>query len=419
MQNFRHSHLWDCNATIAVTGPSAGSADIQAAMDQWNTALASDAVRGIPRFVWANGTPDLVIQGDSSGVVCGHTFAIDTPIVMNINSPTTCTHPDIYGRILIHEFAHVLGFNGTTAHTVGVPGVSENCVINLPRPDTTGGNPAGSTSPGVNTTVCQHEIEFIYQVYGQRQGGFDQTAFWDHPIVTGLRTTPASVTVDKGSSVQVTVNQLSFTRGQLSTAPLDSTTFSWEPSNPALAAVDANGLVTGKGAGTGNVVITPNNIPSIYLQGTTLVADHFLVPLTVVDTASAPPGCGPTLRVTAITVDQEPAITTAGSHGFAATTVGCGGPVTYDWTFDPSAPGMTTTRLLDAAAAVSYPVAAGSYTLTVTALPYDGSQGIPLVRSVNVCTGGGLELLQAPGSGSDPGTNAVGGCGGPGGEPLQ
>jgi hypothetical protein len=261
----------------------------------------------------------------------------------------------------------------------------------------------------VNSEVCQHDIEYIYEAYNQREGEFS----WEKHIVTGLLTTPDSVNVDEDATVSFVVDKLKFARSQQGDTDPGSTNFFYS-TTPSGLATGTNEVLTGEDDGIGvlNVnVALPQQ--SQYLEGTTLFAKHHQVPL-VVNPPPCDPG-NPPLRVTAITADQEPAITSVGSHSFSATHVGCpaGEDMWFDWTFDPSAIGMPTTTIDSVGANVSYPVAGGNYTITVTALPSDSTgAGFPLIRYVNVCTdppGGGLQLLQGPG---DPGTDAVGGCGG-------
>jgi hypothetical protein len=160
-----------------------------------------------------------------------------------------------------------------------------------------------------------------------------------------------------------------------------------------------------------NVTVIPP--PLTYLRSTELIAEEHQIPLIVNEVT-----CNPSvpLRVSAIAVDQEPAITSVGSHSFSETHVGCpDGDLWFDWTFDPSAPGMPTTTIdsVPEGTDPSYWVAGGNYTITVTALPSDSTgAGFALIRGVNVCTdppGGGFLILEG---GGDPEPNAAGGCGG-------
>ena len=203
--------------------------------------------------------------------------------------------------------------------------------------------------------------------------------------------------------------------------PPGSTPISWGVLPGNIGQVSSSGLVTGLSGGTGRLIMGVGAVDSQYFRSTTLILAKDSVPLVV--SGGTPTGCepAPTLRVTAITVDQEPAITFAGNHTFTATTVGCdGSTVTYRWTFDPSKPGEPTTIFPSGLEAQIYNVPAGNYTITVTALPSDaGGTGFATTRFVNVCTdppGGGGGLFGQKGGGV--GTNAVGGCGGGGGEPF-
>ena len=204
--------------------------------------------------------------------------------------------------------------------------------------------------------------------------------------------------------------------------PPGSTPISWGVLPGNIGQVSSSGLVTGLSGGTGRLIMGVGPVASQYFRSTTLVLAKDSVPLVV--SGGTPTGCGPgsTLRVTAITVDQEPAIIYAGNHAFTATTIGCdGSPVTYRWTFDPSKPGEPTAIFPSGSEVQIYNVPAGNYTITATALPSDtAGTGFATTRFVNVCTdppggGGGLQSLQG-GKGGGVGTNAVAGCGG--GEPF-
>jgi hypothetical protein len=147
-----------------------------------------------------------------------------------------------------------------------------------------------------------------------------------------------------------------------------------------------------------NVTVIPP--PITYLRSTELIVEEHQIPLIVNEVTCQP---SDPVRVTAITADQEPAITTAGIHSFTATTI-CGQPTNFTWQFVPSSGGGWVI-IFDGSNPQTYNVRAGDYTLTVTATP--PSPGVALTRFVNVCTGGGMML-----SVEDPGTDAVGGCGG-------
>ncbi len=399
--------IWPCNnLNVDVSGPSNWQGSIEGAFTGWNSALNIPYVSGrIPHFDWTSdtGASEILVRVSGSPATwCGQ-FDRDSRGVGK-HSITMSSGPcGEFGVVLKHEFAHAIGF---TSHTVqGQAGVSEECVF-----------PIASSGPEKNVlhaNFCQHEVEYVYQAYGQRLGGFSPNSFWDHPVVTGYGTSPYSVSVDQGSSTQVTVDELRFDRGQQFPTPPGASAYAWSVLPPSLATVNSAGQVTGQLVGSGSIVIRPTAVPPVYIVSTDLLDRGHSLPITVNDTsAGCPPA--PTLRVTSVTTDQEPAITSSGWHTFLASAVGCQGPVLYDWTFDPSKPGLPTTTLLNQQYQVTYSVPSGSYALSVTALPHhvaDSTFGYPLIRFVNVCTSGaGGSLMYA--QGSIPGEDAVAGCGG-------
>jgi len=423
---------WGCNKAIRVSGPAAHIDDIQSAVDLWNAALVHDSVPGIPSFLQVtSGAVDVIVLATGSPGAADLCMAVDVisrPMIVTNHGPCS-SNADTYSRILLHEFSHVLGYN-KSMEKVGRDGISDHCAFHLPDSDTTGVPPNLIITPApVNGSVCQHEIEFIYQHYGQHDEPFDAFNFWNRHIVTGVNTMPDSVEVDVDESSQVVVTALTFDRSGsgINTVLPGSTPIGWQVLPSDLGHVSSSGLVTGDRSGTARVIVDVGTVASQYFRSTTLIRAKDSVPLVVLGST---PACGPgsTLRVTAITVDQEPAIIIPGNHAFTATTIGCdGSPVTYRWTFDPSKLGEPTVVVTAGSEVQVYDVPAGNYTITVTALPSDdGGTGFTLTRFVNVCTdppggrsgglpggGGGLQSLN---KGGDAGTNAVAGCGG--GEPL-
>lgn len=299
----------------------------------------------------------------------------------------------------------MIGFQGQSSHTLGQPGYSDHCASFLPPPGT-----------GVNGQVCQHEIEYIYQAYNQREGGFSQTAFWDHPVVTGVQTTPFKIDIDQGEAILFTVDKLQFLRGNRPSVDAGATTYNLRTEPEGLLGIGDS--LVGRNPGSGKLVVDVLTVPSEFIQSTELGVNHQLISLVVKDTT---PPCNPfvPLATTAITADEEPAIINVGPHTFTATFDGCpNGQITFDWTFDPSALGMPTTTINDVVGtSTTYSVANGNYTLAVTARPSDTqTTGFLMTRFVNVCTdppggGGGLLLREDDGGG----TNATAGCGGGGG----
>jgi len=162
-----------------------------------------------------------------------------------------------------------------------------------------------------------------------------------------------------------------------------------------------------KGNVVGSYVVTVrvlSPLPTGYRMGTIFQNRGHRIAITV---ASAP---GP-FRVTAVTADQEPAITVGGMHSFTATTTGSPEAGSYAWRFIRSSTPWDTTTVVSNTKSVTYAVWDGSYSLSVRVVP---SGGTAFERYVNVCTASGASVM-APGDDE----NVVAGCGGGGGgEPL-
>jgi len=345
-------------------------------------------------------TPSVtVVDGQGFGAWCGATAGDGTRVDMI----HTCTsNSSDYTTTMVHELAHVYGFT-TQWSQAGVAGVSDRCAINLPNDGT------------INAVPCQHDIEMVYLGYGQgavplvTQADFD--AFWADHIATGINL-PTADTLVVGAGKQYTPTQLQFTNGQkIGGLSLTGISLDWTSSDPSILRVDSPTIVRALTAGSATITVKVSSpLPPGHRLGAVLKNRGHQIAVEVV-TASA------TFRVTAIAVDQEPAITVPGTHGFTATTIGTPPPSPqYTWTFIRSGVVPDTTVMATATGTAWYFVPGGSYTLMVTAQP---SGGFGLTRFVNVCTG---SLALAPGSGSEPSPDAVGGCGGGGGggggEPL-
>jgi hypothetical protein len=373
------------------------SAIINGAMDKWSDALGSEATQGVPQFTWKNNYSSANVKirfltTTTTNKVCGDVFPYGSigdrdSVVINIKLESTCTNPDFLSRLLVHEMGHMLGFKGTGSHTLGDPGYSDHCASYLP-------------ASGVNDEICQHDIEYIYLAYSQRQGGYDPNNFWDRHVVTGIDTEsgPVSVRVDETYQIQGGTNLL-FNLGQPGPTPLGQTTVSWTVTTGKASVNATTGLLMGEfeGADTAKAAVTPPT--SLYINSTELTELKQRVPIDVL-------GCVP-LRPLSIVVEQEPSVTYQDTLWFKVPEfVGCAVPVSWDWTFDPSNPLLSDSTMLNVEDSVEFFVQGGSYTLTVTAHPHAPSDtGIALIRGVNVCT----ELqLQIPGGGGGP--NRPSGC---------
>jgi len=245
-------------------------------------------------------------------------------------------------------------------------------------------------------------VEYIYQAYHQRIGEFVSESFWNRHLITGINTVDTLV-VEDGQTLPLAWDKLTFAPGQSVPRDPGGTSVTWTvtPGNIA-EVVDSTGAVTGLEVGYATARGTLLSTPTSYLKSTWLNMPDVRheVPVKVIACSGGTP------RVIAITVDQEPAITTPGEHWFTATAVGCANG--YEWIFIPSFPWLAGDTVITPGATASFDVEDGDYTLTVTATPIGG---IPLIRFVNVCAdNGGLPLYEGSGLPGDPGTNAAGGC---------
>ncbi|MEP7325056.1 MAG: Ig-like domain-containing protein [Gemmatimonadota bacterium] len=301
-----------------------------------------------------------------------------------------------FATALVHEFVHVLGFKDGALEKQTSP---TNCAIHLPDNGTINGN------------VCQHELEFVYAVYGFRLA--PGTNFWSTPVVTGLTVSPLTVTVQVDQTQTVVPSLFVFGRQMTGSAPLGSASVIWTSDNTAIASVNSTTGVI-KGIGTGSTIVRGkvSNLGSAYQLGTLMSSKGQEIPVTV--TPGPPPGTG--FRVTAINGVTSP-VTVAGTYPiYASVTQQPTGTLQIAWKIVYSTAPQDTIRTLYGPNSYSLKVPAGSYTVRVYATPRGGSgtpwiYGTEGIQDFAVCTGGGGGgggNLAAP-VGND-GTDAVAGC---------
>lgn len=177
---------WDCGTVITIQIASWGEVDdpYRAAVDtarlRWNAGLAT-TVEGFPVFAEpdsAPGTsPRVVVVFDLSdagakwcgsrtrnaGVSYVNVKRTDLPDGANcLGSTDNRIVPDLVG-VLMHELGNVYGFDDPTGIDT-LPHI-ESCVSRPPDPPT----------PDMNKTVCAHERQQVYRVWGFRDYGIDFT----------------------------------------------------------------------------------------------------------------------------------------------------------------------------------------------------------------------------------------------------
>ncbi len=374
---------------------------IQNAIAVWNSALAHPVLPGVPRLAWTGGgSPDvLVVKADSgllsSEIWCGGTNAPPTEITMVTNC---ANHSATFQTTLIHEMSHVLGFTSVTLETESSP---TNCVIHL------------GTENHVNSSVCQHELDFIYGAYGYLS--INTTTFWGKPIVTGFVGLPDSVTLVKGDSLAVTATQLRFARQLTGNQPLGSTSISWSSDNvqvaDRLASIGATTWITGEGVGTTTIRAgIGSGLSSLYQRGGVMTHAGQEIAVTVTPAPTGP------FKASSISGPATP-VTGAGTYPLTATVVNPppGGTLEVRWQVTYSNDSLGPFDTGYGPNAYSMQVPAGSYNIRVTATPRSNLgngyfQGIGTIRDFPVCTGvggGGGDLAASEAGG---GSDAVEGC---------
>ncbi|MEO8295437.1 MAG: Ig-like domain-containing protein [Gemmatimonadota bacterium] len=228
---------WTCGKHILVYGPSQWQAAVQTAANVWNTALGDPAAGGVPSLVWGgttNGDTQILLSGSGS-LWCGGTNGPPTFILMTAKVGSSCpTNAAIFSTALVHEFAHVMGFKDGALEKQISP---TNCAIHLPDNGTINGN------------VCQHEVEYVYAVYGFRSA--PAANFWSTPVVTGLAVSPTSVSIQVGQAQTLVPSLLVFARQMTPSAALGSTGVIWISDRNDIATVNqSNGIITGISAGS-------------------------------------------------------------------------------------------------------------------------------------------------------------------------
>ena len=307
--------------------------------------------------------------------------------------PSSCsTNRDDAVTTLTHELGHVLGYQSGAHQTP--PSYRS---FRLPDDGT------------INGTVCQHEVEGVLSAYSFRPRPFEVDSFWTKPIVTGLVTTPSSVSVAVDATKQVTVTHFTFRRqNNAPAAQVGSASFSWAQGATNIATVSQAGLVTGKGEGTTKVTVSsPSPLPSTFQLGGRFAGWGQEIPVTVTTG-----GGGPGFRVSALNGVATP-ITTAGTHWLSAAVINAPvGTLMIRWVVAYSNAVIDTVDTGFGPNSYALQVPAGSYTIRVTATPRIGNEtGASRSQDFPVCTGqggGGGEFIAAKPPGG--GTDAVEGC---------
>jgi Big-like domain-containing protein len=400
-----------CNLVIRVGNDAANvpnvSSSIQSAVGVWNAALLSDQASGEPKFEYTTSTTPTVkvkVNGNAASY-CGTTAGTPPNLITLIPKTTSASCPTNEGAVedvLVHEFAHVLGWP-SGQHKVRVAGVSSHCAVVLPD------------DRSITGVVCQHDVERIYASYGiVPLSGVTASNFLGRHIVTGVNT-PGSISLTKGASTTLSVSQLQFARALTGSVALGSTKLTWSTDNPAVATVNSNGLVTAVNGGTTTIraKVDPSTLSSAYQVGGLMSQHGRETAVTVTVPTYKPPGPG--FRVTDITgVDP---MTSDGPYTFGVVVYNGDSPssLTVKWSFSASNGAFAPFTTAYGPPSYTLSVPPGSYEIRVTATPRNQVPtggyilGGSYIEDFGVCTGGGggVDPLR---TGTRIGENALPGC---------
>jgi hypothetical protein len=277
---------WNCGAAIdlvalGITSPE----DVATVQNEWNNALHAQALN-LPYFTDA-GTRRQIPVRQTSGTTnfAGNVFPTD----VSLTPDSIDMHNGVNGEflpVLLTESTHIIGFGDYWEKAV-VTGVTDHCA----------GRTTGSSTPYVNTSVCQHEVEYVYYAYNMRS-----TEPNEHKhIVTGVDGLPNDLQLYVGDTLTAKVTNLLLNRVNPSLCDdrlcrLDPAraVFTWSGSNSAVSfTTSSNASRTLKALAPGAATIAVNFAPSdtnehTALFGTTFSRNSFTV--TVVARPDLAPG---------------------------------------------------------------------------------------------------------------------------------
>jgi hypothetical protein len=165
---------------------------IQSAVLTWNSVLGNPPV-GLFRFdTLGSGGVVVDVESATPMVNCGETSAGTSHITLRA---TSCNgnYASLaeLNTLLVHELAHVIGFDGAQWHSGASDSVRGNCASHLPASD----------RAKINGTVCALEMESIYYAYGIRP---TPPNIRRH-VISGLLGLPGSLTLAPQASTTVTI----------------------------------------------------------------------------------------------------------------------------------------------------------------------------------------------------------------------
>ena len=394
---------WPCGTGITIAAPADMQSSAAQAAAVWNVAMGHGATGSplsafapdFPRFIPTTGSSGklIIVRKAGSGVpYCGETVAIHASVdTIYISAGSACNtftnKSDDLAAVLVHEMGHVLGFD-TDLHKA--PSQS-GCAIHLE-----------SIAPAINSTVCQHELEWLLAGYNYRPS--PPGSFWTQPIATQILGIPATATIQQGSAITITATAFAFDRQNgPGNQPIGSAGIEWEADDDGVAVVAAqsDSSVSVTGGSVGATTVRAQHVGTLPLNAQASARLLNVGEPTAV-TVTSPPGA---FRVSNITGPSTP-ITLAGNYPFQAVVVNApGSPVQIRWVVIYSNGDSLDTGYLTGTTR-TIQVYDGSYNIRVKAYPRVGTTyGLHSTRKWPVCTGGD-DLLQF--AGGDP--DAVEGC---------
>jgi hypothetical protein len=410
---------WASDVVIEVA-TSSSDATIQGLLAEgvtrWNVLLSAAPVSYRRTFSW-NGTSttgaDAVVHvhGPASATFCGKvnpdTFVIDLFVLGTSDCLVNNSYTGNIATVLAHELSSVIGW-AEGVENLGVAGVSDAYCVSTFQ---------GDKSPGpLSTNVCYHDANGIMRLY--RLGSVDLgSAYWSTKILSQTDVNLAAATVDSGQTVAITANGLS-----AGPHAQYGDVVGYGPSSysstilPSGFATRVGNSIRGDQVGAVTVKLLPTNAPSGYDLWEPLATEGRTVELQVNEVPSVP------FKVVQITPDTG-GISVPGWHTFTAHVVSAPGtPVSTRWiVVDSRTPTVADTIWRYGHTTLGVLIPSGeSYTLSLTARPHCHHViGLSATQDIPICTG---EALLGGGSGKNestkappPTTNAVPGCGDPGG----
>jgi hypothetical protein len=382
--------------------------DLQPVVDEYNQLLVQGREFAPElRVASSSGSGVNVVVEVAAAAYCGKIDVSQKPFQVTIISATDarCVAANIgsVSSTLRHELTQALGWVDQAeqyAVKQGGVGVSDNCSLALPN------------APKVlNPFVCLHDVEGIFRAYRNLPLADSGREYWSRPILqrSDLSATPRVLTA--GSSTQLTITQFASDSPPSAYPVVVSRSASqaiWTSRHEQVATVSTSGVVTALSAGETRVVVRPDTSS---LPAAMQVWSPFLLFGDSVNVTVAAPPAPPPLRIVDIATPEGPPIVREGLHQFSASWSGGNGsaPDSVRWQLDDTrtGPGIDVTIMVRGSLNLIRAIQGGSYSLQVTALPYQGgASGSAYAEDYPVCTEGGA---------GSSGTDADAGCGGGGG----